>query len=61
MEYFVVELIGGTVLDFDKKCTNVKYSDNKYCIFTHEDDKELYILALIPHSSIFSIIKESDE
>ena len=59
--YFVVELVGGTILDFDKKCTNVDYSDNEYCIFKHEDDSEVEVLAIIPHRNIFTILKMVEE
>ena len=59
--YFVVELVGGTVLDFDKKCTNVNYSDKEYCVFKHIDESEEECLAIVPHRNIFTIIKMVEE
>lgn len=58
-ECFRVELTDGTILTFGKKCNRVEYDDDKYCIFKHVNlDQVSYVtLAIIPHISIFSIIK----
>ena len=57
-EYFKVKLTDGTTLTFGKKCNTVAHGDDKYCIFKHlNSDQESYVtLAIIPHTSIFSII-----
>ena len=59
--YFVVELAGGTVLDFDKKCTKVDYSDKEYCVFKHIYESGEECLAIVPHRNIFTIIKMVEE
>ena len=58
-EYYKVKLTDGTTLTFGKKCNRVEYDDDKYCIFKHVNlDQVSYVtLAIIPHISIFSIIK----
>ena len=57
-EYFKVKLTDGTTLTFDKKCNRVAYDDDKYGIFKHvNSDQVSYVtLAIVPHTSIFSII-----
>lgn len=32
-EYFKVKLTDGTLLDFDKQCTNINYADDTYTLF----------------------------
>lgn len=58
-ECFIVELTDGTKLTFGKKCNRVEYDNDKYCIFKHVDSDQVSYetLAIIPHISIFSIIK----
>ena len=49
--YIVVELTDGTILDFDKECTLVRYNDEHDCVFRNRER----LFAVIPHGSIFSI------
>lgn len=61
--YFKVKLIDGTLLDFNKKCTNVNYVDDTYTLFreiVNESNNTYKVLAIIPHKSIFSILKVED-
>lgn len=57
--YFVVELVDGSTLDFNKQCNSVKYDTSNYVLCKHtEDDSCTYTtLAIIPHKSIFSILR----
>lgn len=54
--YIVVELEDGRVLDFNKTCTNVNYSDKNYCVFKKDVGDACYTLAVIPHDSIYNIM-----
>lgn len=57
-EYFKLKLTDGSILVFDKQCNSIDYSNSKYCICKHLIDERRYeTLAIIPHSSVFSIIK----
>lgn len=47
-----VVLKDGTFIDFDRKCTNVNYNNDKFCMFTNENGKEYLLLALIPYENI---------
>lgn len=63
-EYFKVRLTDGTVLDFDKKCDRVNYSCDNYVIFRETVDSSVSMyntLAIIPHKSIFSIMRCEEE
>lgn len=53
--YIRVRLISGDILDFDKQCNSVGYSDNKYAVFKHDEEKYYETLALIPHDKISHI------
>ena len=54
--HIVVELEDGRVLDFNKTCTNVNYSDKNYCVFKKDVGNAYYTLAVIPHDSIYNIM-----
>lgn len=54
--YIVVELEDGRVLDFNKTCNNVNYSDKNYCVFKKDVGDAYYTLAVIPHDSIYNIM-----
>lgn len=63
-KYFKVRLTDGTVLDFDKKCDQVDYSGVNYVIFKQTVNAPVLIynfLAIIPHKSIFSIMRCKEE
>ena len=60
-EYFVVKLKTGTVLDFDKQCSTINYSDEHYAVFSHDfNSTKRKVLAVIPHSIIEMIINKED-
>ena len=62
--YYVVELINGRVLDFNKKCDRVLYNDDNYTIFrqtTNPTNQTYRCLALIPHRSIRMITAHNKE
>lgn len=58
-EYFEVELTDGQYLDFNKCCDRVLYEKENYviCGKTNGSITSCSILAIIPHKSIFKIIK----
>lgn len=59
--YFEVKLTDGRILDFDKGCNNIEYSNDNYTIFKHVIDERAYkILAIIPHKSIYLIMRKED-
>lgn len=47
-----VVLKDNTILDFDGKCTNVEYKNDKFCKFTNENYNHFALLALIPYENI---------
>ena len=47
-----VVLKDNTILDFDGKCTNVEYKNDKFCKFTNENYNHVSLLALIPYENI---------
>lgn len=53
--YIRVVLKDNTILDFDRKCTNVDYKSAKFCKFTNENGKAYSLLALIPYENILYI------
>lgn len=53
--YIRVFLKDNTVLDFDKKCTHVVATGDKFCKFTNENDRVRSLLALIPYENILYI------
>lgn len=54
--YIIAHLKDGTCLDFNKKCTEVKYPNDKLIIFNEDLGDDMYkLLAIIPHESIFYI------
>ena len=54
--YIVVELEDGRVLDFNKTCNSVDYANKNYCIFKRKIGDSCFILAMIPHDSIYNIM-----
>lgn len=58
--YFKVELTDGRLVDFDRQCTKVEYSD-RFAIFmkaNNEATNMFDIIAAIPYESIYSIWRE---
>ena len=49
--YFIVHLMDGRVLDFNKQCNEIKYEDSKLCIFLLEDGS-YETLGLVPYANI---------
>lgn len=47
-----VVLKDNTILDFDGKCTNVEYENDKFCKFINKNYNHFYLLALIPYENI---------
>lgn len=47
-----VVLKDNTILDFNRKCTNVDYKSDKLCAFTNENSKAYALLALITYENI---------
>lgn len=59
--YFVVELLDGKTLDFDKECNYVNYNDADMCIFQREYTEGIRrykTLAIIPKSRILTILRK---
>ena len=56
--YFVVRLMDGTRLDFNKQCNEIKYADSKLCIFLHIFEDGAYeTLGSVPYANIKYIRK----
>lgn len=62
MDYFVVNLINGTQLTFNKKCNNVDHGSGKMCMFQNIDkvNKCRTVLGLVPYERISSILMTRD-
>lgn len=57
--YFVVVLKDGRVLDFDKMCDHIDYSDGKYVVIEHTLGLTNYSpLAIIGHDEIAMILRK---
>ena len=52
--YFVVELIDGTIMDFDCKCNYIENTSPNMCLFLHkeEEDVDYSLMAAIPYNQI---------
>lgn len=64
--YYTAKLTDGTVMDFSGKCNKVVYTDPNYVVFGEMSADMIttsvyYILAIIPHTSIYSIVKVGGE
>ena len=56
--YFVVHLMDGTALEFNKQCNEIKYADSKLCIFLHIlEDGSYETLGSVPYANIKYIRK----
>lgn len=60
--YLVAVLRDGSVIDFDKQCNRVDYSNDKYVVFRNYDEKKhvFYMLAIIPHKNISMILSKKE-
>lgn len=47
-----VVLKDNIILDFDGKCTNVEYENDKFCKFINKNYNHRSLLALIPYENI---------
>lgn len=56
--YFVVVLKDGRVLDFDKRCDSVNYSENYLAIKHTLDSTNYIVLALIRHEEVAMILRK---
>lgn len=52
---FRVKLSTGDILDFKGECNEVRYSDDKVCIFLKTDKNKYKTLAIIPYDNILYI------
>lgn len=59
--YFVVVLKNGQVLDFDKMCDSVNYTDDRYILIKHTPDPmNCILLAIIGHDEIAMVLAKED-
>lgn len=60
--YIIAHLKDGTCLDFNKKCTTVKYHNDILIIFNEDLGDDMHkMLAIIPYESIFYIETVDEE
>ena len=65
LSYFQVRLRDGKVMDFNKECNQVSYSDDKVCIFLNTIDNSIpqkfKTLAIVPYNQIVLVEKVTEE
>lgn len=62
MQYFKVILKNGRVLDFDKKCSNINYKDDRYLVLSRNINKtDTILIAMIRHDEISIVLVEEEE
>lgn len=65
LSYFQLRLRDGKVMDFNKKCNQVSYSDDKVCIFLNTIDNSIQqkfqTLAIVPYNQIVLVEKVTEE
>lgn len=65
LSYFQLRLRDGMVMDFNKECNKISYSDDKVCIFmnTVNDSipQKLQTLAIVPYDQIGVIERVNEE
>lgn len=65
LSYFQLRLRDGKVMDFNKDCNQVSYSDDKVCIFLNTIDNSIpqnfQTLAIVPYSQIVLVEKVTEE
>lgn len=65
LTYFQLRLNNGELMNFDKECNQVSYSDEKVCVFmnTINDSipKRFQTLAIVPYNQISVIERITEE
>jgi len=65
LSYFQLRLRDGKVMDFNKECNQVSYSDDKVCIFLNTIDNSIpqkfQTLAIVPYNQIVLVEKVTEE
>ena len=65
LSYFQLRLRDGKVMDFNKECNQVSYSDGKVCIFLNTIDNSIpqkfQTLAIVPYNQIVLVEKVTEE
>ena len=65
LSYFQLRLRDGKVMNFNKECNQVSYSDDKVCIFLNTIDnyipQKFKTLAIVPYNQIVLVEKVTEE
>lgn len=65
LSYFQLRLRNGKVMDFNKECNQVSYSDDKVCIFLNTIDNSIpqnfQPLAIVPYDQIILVERVTEE
>lgn len=65
LSYFQLRLRDGKVMNFNKECNQVSYSDDKVCIFRNTIDNSIpqkfQTLAIVPYNQIVLVEKVTEE
>lgn len=65
LSYFQLRLRDGEVMNFNKECNQVSYSDDKVCEFTNTVNNSIpqrsQTLAIVPYDQIALIEKVTEE
>lgn len=63
--YFQLRLKNAKVMNFEKECNKVSYSDEKLCVFLNTIDKSIpqrfQVLALVPYDQIALVERITEE
>lgn len=65
VSYFQLRLRNGRVMDFNKECNKVSYSDEKVCVFMNTIDgsvpQRFQTLAVVPYDQIAVVERITEE
>lgn len=65
LNYFQLRLRDGEIMDFNKECNKISYSDDKVCIFMNAANdsipQRLQTLAIVPYDQIGVIEQVNEE
>lgn len=65
LSYFQLRLRDGKVMNFNKECNQVSYSDDKVCIFMNTIDNSIpqkfQTLAIVPYNQIILVERVTEE
>lgn len=65
LSYFQLRLMDGKVMNFNKECNQVSYSDDKVCIFLNTINNSIpqkfKTLAIVPYNQIVLVEKVTEE